>query len=192
MSLLLQAEALVAGWSEPATPALDLQVAAGEIVGLTGPNGVGKSTLLAAAVGRARIFSGRLTMAPGLRLALQTQQLPPVDGLPLSGHDLLAVTGAVPAGLPPWLEGRLGERLDQLSGGQRHYLALWAAIAVPADLLLLDEPTNNLDAAGVRHLAQALRQRAAAGVGILIVSHDADFVAALCHRTLVLEAPDVV
>ncbi len=192
MSVLLRAEALVAGWSEPATPALDLQVAAGEIVGLTGPNGVGKSTLLAAAVGRARIFSGRLTMAPGLRLAMQMQQLPPVDGLPLSGRDLLAITGAVPAGLPPWLEGRLDERLDRLSGGQRHYLALWAAIAVPADLLLLDEPTNNLDTSGVRHLAQALRQRAAAGVGILIVSHNADFVAALCQRTLVLEAPDVV
>ncbi|MCL2635799.1 MAG: ATP-binding cassette domain-containing protein [Betaproteobacteria bacterium] len=192
MSLLLRAAALVAGWSEPATPALDLQVAAGEIVGLTGPNGVGKSTLLAAVVGRARIFSGRLTMAPGLRLALQTQQLPPVDGLPLSGRDLLAVTGAVPGGLPPWLEGRLDERLDRLSGGQRHYLALWAAIAVAADLLLLDEPTNNLDAAGARHLAQALRQRADAGAGILIVSHDVDFVAALCHRTLLLEAPDVV
>ncbi|HEX6733360.1 MAG TPA: ATP-binding cassette domain-containing protein [Azonexus sp.] len=192
MSCLLHAEALVAGWQQPATPALDLQVAAGEIVGLAGPNGVGKSTLLAAVAGRAQLFAGRLTVAPGLRLALQTQQVPPVEGLPLSGRDLLALTGASFDGLPPWLAGRLDCRLDQLSGGQRHYLALWAVVAAPADLLLLDEPTNHLDAAGVVHLGQILRQRAAAGAGILIVSHDAEFVAAVCCRTLLLEAPDVV
>lgn len=192
MSILLQAEALVAGWRQPATPAVDLQVAAGEIVGLAGPNGVGKSTLLAACAGRARVFAGRLTLASGVRLALQTQQLPPVEGLPLSGRELLALTGATAEGLPPWLGGRLDERLDRLSGGQRHYLALWAVLAAPAELILLDEPTNTLDAAGVAHLGQALQRRAAAGAGILVVSHDADFVATVCHRTLILEASDVV
>ena len=81
-------------------------------------------------------------------LALQTQDVPPVDGLPLSGRELLALTGANAQGLPVWLAERIDLRLDRLSGGQRHYLALWAILHAPADLVLLDEPTNNLDAAG--------------------------------------------
>lgn len=188
--MMLRATALVAGWQKPATQAIDLSLAAGEIVGLTGPNGVGKSTLLAALAGRARVFSGRLDLQPGLRLALQTQDVPPVDGLPLSGRELLALTGASPAGLPPWLAERIDIRLDRLSGGQRHYLALWAVLQAPADLVLLDEPTNNLDAAGVHHLTAHLHERARDGVGIIVVSHDAAFVEAACDRVVTLGAPD--
>ena len=179
---LLVAEALVAGWNAPVTAATDLVVEPGEIVGLAGPNGVGKSTLLAALTGGGRIFSGRLEKRPGLRMAFQTQALPPVEGVPLSGEELLALTGASADGLPPWLVDRLHIRLDQLSGGQRQYLALWAILQAPADLVLLDEPTNNLDVAGSAHLALALRRRAEAGAGILLVSHDGEFVAAVCDR----------
>lgn len=191
MSSLLKLEKLVAGWQQPATSQIDLALAAGEILGLTGPNGVGKSTLLAAIAGRAKVFSGRIEQRPGLRLALQTQDVPPVDGLPLSGRELLALTGASASGLPHWLNDRLDGRLDQLSGGQRHYLALWAILQAPADLVLLDEPTNNLDAAGVAHLKAHLRERAKAGAGIMVVSHDAAFVEAVCDRIIVLEAGDV-
>lgn len=190
MSFLLKLEGLVAGWQQPATGPLDLRLAPGEIVGLTGPNGVGKSTVLAALAGRARIFSGRIEQRPGLRLALQTQEVPPVDGLPLSGRELLGLTAASPAGLPPWLSERLDLRLDRLSGGQRHYLALWAILQAPADLVLLDEPTNNLDAAGVRHLTAHLHERARDGAGIIVVSHDAAFVEAACDRVVTLGAPD--
>ena len=190
MSPLLQAHGLVAGWRTPATQPIDLVVLAGEIVGLTGPNGVGKSTLLAAIAGRARVFDGRLEKRPNLRIAVQTQEVPPVAGLPLSGRELLALTEASPAGLPAWLADRLEQRLDRLSGGQRHYLALWAVLQAPADLVLLDEPTNNLDAAGVRHLTAHLHDRARDGSGIVVVSHDAAFVAAACDRVVTLEAPD--
>ncbi|WP_246181657.1 ATP-binding cassette domain-containing protein [Dechloromonas hortensis] len=188
MTSLLQVEALVAGWQQPATPPVNLSLAAGEIIGLTGPNGVGKSTVLAALAGRAQVFAGRIVRQPGLRLALQTQDVPPVDGLPLSGRELLQLTGASPQGLPPWLIDRLDQRLDRLSGGQRHYLALWAILHAPADLVLLDEPTNNLDAAGVQHLTAHLHDRARAGAGIVVVSHDAAFVEAACDRVLRLEA----
>ncbi len=116
--------------------------------------------------------------------------MPPVDGLPLCGRELLALTGASPDGLPPWLAERLDIRLDRLSGGQRHFLALWAVLHAPADLVLLDEPTNNLDAAGVRHLTAHLHERAREGCGIVVVSHDTAFVAAACDRCVVLEARD--
>lgn len=191
--ILIRAQALVAGWSQPATAPLDFVLESGRILGLTGANGVGKSTLLAALAGRARIFSGVLEQRPGLRLALQTQDVPPVAGLPLSGRELLALTGATTDGLPPWLVGRVDERLDRLSGGQRHYLGLWAILRAPADLVLLDEPTNNLDAAGVAHLAGALRALAGTGVGLVVVSHDHEFVEAVCDQVITLrEVVDVV
>ena len=190
---LLRAQALVAGWQGPATAPLDFVLESGRILGVTGPNGVGKTTVLSALAGRARVFSGLLEMRPGLRLALQTQEVPPVAGVPLTGRELLALTAAQADGLPPWLAGRLDLRLDRLSGGQRHYLALWAILQAPADLVLLDEPTNNLDAAGVAHLASALRRLAGSGTGVVVVSHDHEFVEAVCDQVIVLrEAGDVV
>lgn len=156
-------------------------------MGLTGPNGVGKSTVLAALAGRAQSHAGQLNRQAGLRLAVQTQEIPPLAGLPLCGHELLALTAASEQGLPPWLKDRLHLRLDQLSGGQRHYLALWTILQAPADVILLDEPTNNLDAAGTEHLRLALHQRALHGAGIILVSHDPAFVNAACDQVLLLQ-----
>lgn len=190
--MLIRVQGLVAGWERPATQAFDLELRCGEIVGLTGPNGVGKSTILSAIAGRARVFSGLTEVKSGLRLALQTQDVPPVDGLPLSGRELLQMTGADARALPSWLTERLDVRLDRLSGGQRHYLALWAVLMTEADVILLDEPTNNLDAAGSEHLCSVLRQLANIGRAILLVSHDADFVTKVCDRVLHLGSDDVV
>ncbi|MDO9448933.1 MAG: ABC transporter ATP-binding protein [Rugosibacter sp.] len=184
---LLAVDMVQAGWSLAAGPVIgpvSFTVAAGEIVGLAGPNGAGKSTLLGAVSGAARVFSGRVALADGARLALQTQQLPDIDGVPICGAELLRLTGAPIAGLPPWLGHRLSLRMDELSGGQRQFLYLWACLAAPGEVVLLDEPTNNLDPAGVDFLATALRQRAAAGAAIVLVSHDAEFLAGICQRTV--------
>ncbi len=188
MSTLLSARGLVVGWRVAVAGPLDFRLARGEILGLGGANGTGKSTLLAALAGVSTVFSGSLERAAGLRVGYQTQAAAPVEGLPVAGRELLALTGADPKGLPDWLAGCLEKRLDRLSGGQRQYLALWAVLAAPADLLLLDEPTNNLDAAGCRHLTEELRRRAALGAGVILVSHDAEFFSAVCDNTLHLGA----
>lgn len=184
---LLQVCGLRAGYRQPVVGPVDFSLSQGEILGLSGPNGSGKSTLLAALVGSARRFSGSVTLAPGRQISWQTQHQPAVAGVPLSGKELLALTGASGAGLPPWLAVRLDERLDRLSGGQLQFLHLWACLEAPAEVVLLDEPTNNLDPEGVQALESAIANRAAAGAGIILVSHDERFVAAVCHRVLHLQ-----
>lgn len=182
---LLVVEALCAGWNHASPPVVgpvSFAVHGGEILGLAGPNGAGKSTLLAAISGAARILSGRVMFAAGARLALQMQEMPELTGIPLSGAELLRLTGAPTAGLPPYLQSRLFDRLDRLSGGQRQCLRLWACLDAPGEVVLLDEPTNNLDPAGAEFLATALRQRAGQGAAIVLVSHDGEFLDAVCHR----------
>ncbi|MDR2507926.1 MAG: ATP-binding cassette domain-containing protein [Candidatus Accumulibacter sp.] len=183
---LLEVEALTAGYSTPVVGPLSLSLKRGEVVGVTGPNGVGKSTFLAALTGGARIFSGKIGKCPGLRISLQQQRPPAVEGIPFCATDLLALTGADPEGLPPWFFSRLSARLDKLSGGQLHFFMLWACLRAPADVVLLDEPTNNLDPESVAFLKTVLLRTKAEGSSLLVVSHERDFMGAVCDREVSL------
>lgn len=183
-AILLEIDALSAGYAQPVVGPVSLRLAGGDILGVAGPNGCGKSTLLAALTGSARIFSGQIKKRADLRLSLQQQTPPGIEGIPFNAGELMALTGATSQGLPSWLASRLHERLDQLSGGQLQFLYLWACLQAPADVVLLDEPTNNLDPESVAFLEIALRRRAGEGAGLLLVSHDARFIDAVCTRTL--------
>lgn len=180
---LLRVTDLVAGYERAVAGPLGFTLERGEILGLAGPNGVGKSTLLKALWGGVKVFGGKVEKAPGLAISHQAQGFDRLDGVPLSGRDLLELTGAPPEGLPPWLQQRLHQRLDRLSGGQLQFLRLWACLAAPADLVLLDEPTNNLDRAGVAYLADWLH-RAHRDQGIVIVSHDHSLIDEVCTRVV--------
>ena len=96
------------------------------------------------------------------------------------------MTGADPEGLPPWILSRLSARLDQLSGGQLQFFMLWACLCAPADLVLLDEPTNNLDPESVAFLKTVLCRIKAGGGSLLVVSHEQDFIGAVCDREVSL------
>ena len=183
---LLDIDALTAGYTRPVVGPLSFRLARSEILGVVGPNACGKSTLLAALTGSARIFSGQIGKAAGVQISLQQQQPPAIDGLPINATDLLALTGASPEELPPWLSTQLGKRLDRLSGGQLQFLYLWSCLLAAADVVLLDEPTNNLDPEGTIFLERVLQRRADAGCGLLVVSHDQRFINAVCHRKISL------
>ena len=188
---LLEARQLTTGWQRPAHRPISFTVKRGEILALTGPNGAGKSTLLTALGGcGARIFSGHLLREPTIRVGFLSQHLPPVEGLPLSGAELLALTDADPNGLPPWLASSLKRRLDKLSGGQRQFLAFWSILQASADLLLLDEPGNHLDKAGLAILPATLRARAGQNVGIILVTHDAKLTQDCCDQQVSVESCD--
>ncbi|MFN8989382.1 MAG: ATP-binding cassette domain-containing protein [Betaproteobacteria bacterium] len=179
---------LQAGYDRPVVGPVCLHVAPGEVVALWGPNGCGKTTLLNAVGGGARVFSGTLVRRPGLRVAHQHQNPLPLHNVPLSGRELLGLTRADPGSLPDSARPLLSRRLSELSGGQLQFLQVWASLASPAALVLLDEPTNNVDPGGVALLEAALQGREATR-GFVIVSHDRRFVESVATRVVELPRP---
>ena len=188
---LLRLDALVAGYTRPVIGPVSLQLTRGEVLGLWGPNGTGKSTLLKAVGRSARVFSGSIERQPGAVLAHLDQQPVRLPAMPVTGRELLRAAGArsevLETMLPDTLAPLLKRRIDRLSGGQYQLLWIWSALATGADLLLLDEPTNNLDPANRAALIEILALERD-GRGVLIVSHDHDFLERVCSR--LLEARD--
>lgn len=185
MTALLEAREAVVGYDAPVAGPLSFTLHAGEVLGVQGPNGAGKSTLLRTLTGEARLLAGTLARAPGLRLAYQPQQPVRLAEMPLTGAELIRAAGAGRWAPPPALRPWLGRRVDALSGGQYQVLSIWCALAGDATVVLLDEPTNNLDQRTVATLAELLPLHAEQR-GVMIVSHDARFLASVCNRLLEL------
>ena len=159
---------------------LSLALVPGATTMLLGPNGSGKSTLLRLAMGLAAPTSGRITWggrgAPGERLAMMFQRpvmlrrsaaanvayaLPARDDARVA--ELLALVGLVD------LADRAARRL---SGGEQQRLALARALARDPEILFLDEPTASLDPAATKSVEDIVRAVAAAGVKIVMATHD--------------------
>ena len=184
---LLRVEGLVAGYSQPVVGPLSFTVASGEVVGLWGANGTGKSTILNAIGRGARVFGGKVERSPGLTLAYQEQQPTRLPVMPLTGSDIVRAAGADHSEPPPALTAILSRRIDALSGGQYQLLCVWAALGGAMDLVLLDEPTNNLDPRTETLLIEILAgQRGRRAV--LLVSHERRFLDAACSRVLTVDA----
>ena len=182
---------------------VDLDVAAGEAVGVVGPNGSGKSTLLRCIVGADEADGGTATLAgrdldervPEIRrdLAVVMDDLDFFPDLSVVEHlDLVArahaqrdaeeIVNTVLAEVG--LMEVSGQLPSTLSSGQRRRLALASAFVRPRLLLVLDEPEQRLDVDGVQWLGDKLIAEKADGRAILLVSHDADLVARVCDRVV--------
>jgi ABC-type multidrug transport system ATPase subunit len=186
---------------------VDLDVAAGEAVGVVGPNGSGKSTLLRCIVGADEPQGGESTLAGRTldeRVAEVRQDLAVVmddidffPDLSVVEHlDLMARAHAQPdaeeivdAVLDEvGLVEVSGQLPSTLSSGQRRRLALASAFVRPRKLLVLDEPEARLDVEGVRWLGEKLVAEKAAGRAVLLVSHDPGLVERVCDRVVRLGA----
>jgi putative ABC transport system ATP-binding protein len=182
---------------------VDLDVAAGESVALTGESGSGKSTLLHLIAGLDQADSGEVRLGDTLvselpdagraalrreRLGLVFQQFNLIPSLNVA--DNLAFQARIADRYDAAWQAELVERLglgdllkrypEQLSGGQQQRVAIGRALAIKPLLLLADEPTGNLDEAtadDVLRLARDLVTRT--GCGFLMVTHSTRLAATL-------------
>src|SRR4051794_35690026 len=190
---------------------LDLDVHAGEILGLTGANGAGKTTTVVCVQGLRRPDSGTLRVL-GYDPATQAARLRPLLGSQLQDSalpDRLRVAEAVQlfAARPGRGQrgsdgGELLERFglaerrhsafSSLSGGERQRLFLVLALLNRPRLVILDELTQGLDPAARRNVWDAIRQLHQDGVTVLLVTHEMVEAEALCDRIVVLRDGQVL
>jgi putative ABC transport system ATP-binding protein len=182
---------------------VNLDVAAGERVALSGESGSGKSTLLHLIAGLDRADGGEITLAGAAvsdltdagraalrrdRLGLVFQQFNLIPSLNVEDNLVFQarISGRHDAAWHAELVERLGlggllkRYPEQLSGGQQQRVAIGRALAVKPLLLLADEPTGNLDEATADEVLALTRDLVArTGCGFLMVTHSARLAATL-------------
>lgn len=197
---------------------VNLDVAAGTVLGVVGPSGSGKSTLARCVgllerpdSGSIRVDGTDLVSLDGIALRAARRQIgvvPQGDSLlrqrTAAGNVALPLEAAGVAG--PQRRNRVAELLDlvgltdkagsypdQLSGGQRQRIAVARALAASPSVLLADEPTSALDPDTTGSVLAVLdRARAELGVTVLVVTHDMGVVRRICDDVAVLENGRVV
>ena len=162
---------------------LDFKLMRGDRLGLIGPNGVGKSTLIKLLLGRLEPDEGSVKLGTNLQVAYFDQlraQLDPTKTVSETispGSEWIEVGGQkkhVIAYMGDFLfpPRRLNVPVSSLSGGEKNRLLLARLFALPANLIVLDEPTNDLDIESLEMLEQTL---AGYPGTIILVSHDRRF-----------------
>lgn len=183
---------------------VNLHVDDGEVRGLLGPNGAGKTTLLRILLGLVRPDEGVVELFGRPLRPDDPRSLAGVGGFVedpsfypyLSGRanlELLAELdgGAAEASIDDLLAqvglaGRGGDRVSGYSTGMKQRLGIAACLLRAPRLLLLDEPTAGLDPGGVRDVVALVRELAAAGVAILLSSHQISEIEGVCDTLTVL------
>lgn len=185
---------------------INLTVPTGRVIGLLGPSGAGKTTLMRAIVGRQKLSAGKLEVlglpagAPALRARIgYVTQAPSVykDLTVQENLRYFANLSNAPRSRVAEVIGEVGlqghehQLADSLSGGQLSRVSLAAALMGHPELLVLDEPTVGIDPLLRRDLWQHFRKLAAAGTTLLVSSHVMDE-AAHCDELLLLRDGQVL
>ena len=191
-----------------ALDALDLAIAPGEVVGLLGPNGSGKTTAL-------RLFLGFLKATGGTAKlggfdcwsqSVEARRL--VTYLPgelrlydsMTGRQLVKFLGDLRGEKFGGEVDELAKRLDinpdtpltRMSSGMKRKVALLAVLLPRVPLVILDEPTNTLDPTMRDEFLEQIRQAKGAGKAILFSSHVLSEVEAVCDRVIILRKGKLV
>jgi ABC transport system ATP-binding/permease protein len=171
-----------------------LKVMRGDRIGIVGPNGIGKTTLVRMLTGALDADSGDIRFGANLEMATLEQSRDSLDpnwtlGQALTGGrgDTVTIGGKskhVSSYMKDFLFLPLQVRtpLRALSGGERGRLMLARALAKPSNVLVLDEPTNDLDLETLDVLEEMLADYAGT---IILISHDRDFLDRVVHAVIV-------
>jgi len=193
----------------PAVDRLSLTVRPGEIYGLLGSNGAGKSSTIKAIVGLVPPSHGRVAVFgfdavhDGLATKERLGYVPETSLLyeALTPREFLEFVASVRRLDPPTasaraksyatafrLENEFEEPIASLSNGTRQKVLIVAALLHQPPLLVLDEPLNSLDPRSVRIMKDLLaRYVAASGRGVLFSTHTMEVAQQLCHRVGILD-----
>ncbi len=183
-----------------AVDGVSLRVAPGEIVGLLGANGAGKTTvirlllgLLRATEGSVRLFGEVPSRQTRRRLGYVPQSLGLYDDLTVAENlDFAAAAfDRPPAHLPAEFADRGGVLVRDLPLGLQRRLAFAEVLGHDPELLVLDEPTSGVDPLGRARLWESVRQAAERGAGVLVTTHYMEE-AEQCDRLEVMNAGRVV
>ena len=208
--LVLDARDLVAGYIPEVNilNGCDLEVRAGEFVGIIGPNGAGKSTFLKAVLGLCKVRSGRITLNGDDITGRKAHELVPlgVGYVPQTKNVFPTLTVKenlemgcflkpsvfkqrfeYVASMFPKLAERAAQRAGALSGGERQMVAMGRALMLEPKILLLDEPSAGLSPALQDEVFVQCRTINASGVAILMVEQNARRCLQVVHRGYVLD-----
>ena len=174
---------------------VDFTIPKGAIVGVIGPNGVGKSTLFRMITGKETADSGTFKVGQTVKIAYVDQTRETLDPNKsvyeeLSGGSDLIKLGARELNARQYVSWFNFSGSDQqkkvgtLSGGERNRVNLAKILKEGANLLLLDEPTNDLDVNTMRALEEALLEF---GGSVVVISHDRWFLDRICTHIMAFE-----
>jgi energy-coupling factor transport system ATP-binding protein len=203
LPLDIQADGLRAGYSlrKEVLKGLSFSVTGGHAVAVVGRNGQGKSTLARIVAGLMRETYGGISInAHPLGVRDRADSVSMV--LQESGYQLFgaSVREEFTIGMESPdeadrariddligrfdLSGKEDWHPASLSGGEKQRLALAVGVYAEVELLVLDEPTSGLDLANMRRCASEIRRIADSGRCVFVITHDAEFVAAVCDQVI--------
>jgi manganese/zinc/iron transport system ATP- binding protein len=182
---------------------VNARIERGQVVGVIGPNGGGKSTLLKAIIGITPTLSGQITVLgrPAAMMRSRMAYVPQREAVdwdfPVTVLDVVLM-GRYSHGHWPHIAGRrdreialevtervgmthlLGAQIGQLSGGQQQRAFLARALAQDAEVLLLDEPMTGIDASTQKVILEVIEEQRQAGKIVLVATHDLASASSTC------------